>query len=414
MKKLNLLIGIIIGTFFIGCGSNNHIDSGDEITQEPHTKTKNPENASFRYIHDCVGCKDVVLLDGLGFFNKPKNDSKLIEMSVSPNNSGKMFFQSRIEHLMKDIPLDSCKILDERVHKTVEEKILDAGDIRVIDWNGVELALFKYSNLTNNYNTQLRYQGEGVDNYTAHAKITFNGEGGKDISTFSVSTNTMNPITLTNPKVDKDGQVPQVNTLLPLKVTWKGGDSKNIFIYLTSKWISVSASSKVLACNVKNDGEFSVPLDILKKYDWGQLTTLTTLDFKMKPMVLSSNKDAQLVVSSSSFLYIHQDINATPKAEEKTMQIGFVGKSCTRDDECGGGTCFLEEPFWGGYCGLKNCKIENNQCPSDAVCFVETSQFVLPTFCAKSCNVDSDCRVSDAQVCRVGDDGHKSCVPGVN
>ena len=87
------------------------------------------------------------------------------------------------------------------------------------------------------------------------------------------------------------------------------------------------------------------PVDILKKYDWGQFTTLTALDFKMKPMPLSSTKDAQLVISSSSFLYIHQNINATQKAEDKTMQVGFIGKSCLGDEECGGGTCFLEDPF---------------------------------------------------------------------
>lgn len=412
MKKLNLLL-TILSMSLIGCGDSDSIKQ--PIDKEPSTQTKKIENASFRYIHDCVGCKDVVLLGGLVFSANPKNDSKLIEMSVSPNNTGTMFFQSRIELLSKQIAIDSCEILDKSLHKTVEEKILDAGDVRVdVDWSAWEIPLFNYGSVTNNYSTQIKYRGEGLDNYNAGSKITFNGEGGKDVSAFEVSANTMTPITLTSPKVDKDGQVPQVNSLLPLKVTWEGGDSKNIFIYLTSKWISASAPSKILACNVKNDGDFSIPLDILKKYDWGQFTTLTTLDFKMKPMPLSCTKDAQLVISSSSFLYIHQDINATAKVEEKTMQIGFVGKPCTGDEVCGGGTCFLDEPFFGGYCGLKNCTIENNQCPSDAVCFVQASQFSLPTFCAKPCDIDSDCRTSDAQVCRVGDDGEKSCVPGVN
>jgi hypothetical protein len=403
MRKLNLLIGII-GVFLVGCGDSN--STKKPIDEEPTTQTKKIENASFRYIHNCVGCKDIVLLGGLVFSANPQNDSKLIEMSISPNNTGRMFFQSRVELLSKQIAIDSCEILDESLHKTVEEKILDAGDVRVeADWSGWEIPLFKYDNVTNNYSTQLKYRGDGLDNYSAGSQITFNGEGGKDVSAFEVSANSMTPITLTSPKVDKDGQVPQVNSTLPLRVTWKGGDSENIFIYLTSKWITISVPSEILACNVKNDGDFSIPLDILKKYNWGQLTTLTALDSKMKPMPLSSTKDAQLVISSSSFLYIHQDINATPKVEEKIMQVGFVGKPCTGDEECGGGTCFLEEPFFSGYCGLKNCTIENNQCPSDAVCFVQASQFSLPTFCAKPCDIDSDCRVADAQVCRVGRGG---------
>ncbi|HFU74683.1 MAG TPA: hypothetical protein ENK66_00400 [Arcobacter sp.] len=410
MKKLNLLISII-GVSLVGCGSSNHIDSGDE----PISKTKNPENASFRYIHDCIGCKDVVLLGGLVFSANPKNDSKLIEMSVSPNNTGTMFFQSRIETLSRKIDVDSCEILNERIHKTVEEKILDAGDVSVeADWSGWEIPVFHYDSTTNNYATQLKYRGEGLDNYSAGSKVTFYGEGGKSVSAFEVSDTTITPITLTSPRVDSDGQVPQVDSSMPLNVTWEGGDSKNIFVYLTSSWVTTNGVSEILSCNVKNDGKFSIPLELIKKYNWGQFTALTVLDSKMKPMLLSSTKDAQLVVSASSSLYIHQDINATLKQEEKTMQVGFVGKPCTGDGECGGGTCFLEEPFLGGYCGLKYCTIENNQCPSDAICFIQSSQFSLPTFCAKPCDVDDDCRVSDAQVCRVGDDGQKSCVPGVN
>lgn len=336
-------------------------------------------------------------------------------MSVSPNNTGTMFGRSRIEILSKQIEIDSCEILDASVHKTVEEKILDAGDVRVnAEWNGWEIPLFKYGTLTNNYATQLKYRGAGLANYRAGSKITFYGEGGKDVSAFEASDKTITPITLTNPKVDENGQVPQVNRKIPLNITWKGGDSQNVFIYLTSKWVTKFNPIEILACNVKNDGAFSIPLDIIKQYNWGQLTTLTALDFKMKAMPLSCTKDAQLVISASSSLYIHQDINATPKAEDKVMQVGFVGKSCTKNEECGGGTCFVEEPFFGGYCGLKNCTIANNQCPSDAVCFVQASQFSLPNFCAKPCSVDSDCRTSDAQVCRTGDDGAKSCVPGVN
>jgi len=412
MKKLNLLLALI-SVSLIGCVDSS--SKKEPIGEEPTAQIKKIENASFRYIHNCVGCKDVVLLGGLVFSTNPQNDSKLIEMSVSPNNTGTMFFQSRVELLSKQIKVDSCEILDESVHKTVKEKILDAGDVRIdADWSGWEIPIFHYSSVVNNYATQLKYIGEGLENYSAGSKITFHAEGSKNISAFEVSDNTITPITLTNPRVDREGKVPQVDTSMPLNVTWEGGDSKNIFIYLTSNWVTTNGVSEILSCNVKNDGEFSIPLEIMKKYNWGQFTTLRILDFKMKPMPISSTKDAQLVISASSFLYIHQDINATLKQEEKTMQVGFVGKSCTGSEECGGGTCFLEEPFFGGYCGLKNCTIENNQCPSDAVCFVQVSQFSLPTFCAKPCDVDSDCRVADAQVCRVGDDGEKSCVPGVN
>ncbi len=413
MKELNLLLSIL-SVSLIGCGDNN--SKKEPTVKEPTTKTKKIENASFRYIHDCVGCKNVVLLGDLVFSNNPQNDSKLIEISVSPNSTGTMFNQSRIENLIKSITVDSCKILDNNLlHKTQNENILDAGNVRVeADWSGWKTVVFNYNNLTKNYSTQLIYRGKGLDNYTAGSRITFIGEGGKDISAFEVSANTMSPIILTSPKVNKYGQVPQVNTSTPLKVTWKGGDSNNIFIYLTSNWVTTNRVSEVLACNVKNNGKFSIPLNILKKYDWGEFTTLTVLDFKMKPMPISSNKNAQLIISSSSSLYIYQDINTTQKVKDKTMQVGFIGKSCIGDEECGGGTCFLEEPFWGGYCGLKNCTIKDNQCPNDAVCYVDNSQYSLPTFCAKPCKIDDDCRVTDAQVCRAGDDGQKSCVPGVN
>jgi len=412
MLKQNLLMGLISLTL-MGCGSDNQSD--DTIIKEPTSKTKKAENASFRYINDCIGCKDVTLLDGLLFSGNPLNDSKLIEMSVAPNSTGNMFFQSRVENLSKKIAIGSCEILDKNLNKNIDEKILDAGDIKVYaNWSGWETAIFKYHNSTKNYSTQLLYRGDGVNNYTSNSKITFTGEGGKDISSFEVSDTTMTPLILTNPKVDRNGKVPQIDKSIPLKVTWQGGDSQDIIIYLTSKWVTTDSNSEVLACHVKNDGNFLIPLSILKKYNWGQLTTLTLLDFKKKTMHLSSNKNAQLVVSSSAFLYIHQDINATLPMEDITMQIGFVGKSCTTDTECGGGTCFLEDPFFGGYCGVKNCTIENNQCPSDANCYADKSQLSLPTFCAKPCNIDSDCRVSDAQVCRVGDDNKKSCVPGVN
>lgn len=412
-KQYLLLISIII---LLSCGSTSQQDTSIESPDE--TIETSIENASFRYREYCVGCQNVVLLDGK-IFSELIDYTKMIEMSIIPTNTDGILVNRRMETLAKKIPIESCKILNDNVHTVPKADILDAGDVTFQgDWSSIELANFTYSTSTNNYSTELIYQKEGhepkerIENYGGSRKVTLKGNGSQNVKAFEITATTMAPIVLTYPKVNSNGEVPQVDTQAPLNITWRGGESENIHIFLRGDWISSSDTSDILACNVQNDGNFTIDTEILKSFNWANLTTLMISDSKMVNMSLSHNQNSQLTISSASSLYIHQDINATPIFQAKTMDIGYVGTQCSSDDDCGGGECLKDTAFAEGYCSIKNCT-SDNMCPSDAHCFIQTTQFTLPQFCAMPCENDTDCRGGGLYHCREADNGTKSCVPAV-
>ena len=52
-----------------------------------------------------------------------------------------------------------------------------------------------------------------------------------------------------------------------------------VIIYLTGIWTSfVNEEPETLACYVENDGEFTIPINILDKFQWGQRTELSIID----------------------------------------------------------------------------------------------------------------------------------------
>ena len=180
-----------------------------------------------------------------------------------------------------------------------------------------------------------------------------------------------------------------------------------IIIYLTGIWNSfVNEEPETLACYVENDGEFTIPINILDKFQWGQKTDLSIVD---RQTIMTEN--AKLIIGVTTTLDIYEDRNATPPSPTKTMEEGYAGNTCSTKEECGGGDCFRDSIFPDGYCSLKYCK-SDNECPSDSNCFIQRRQITIPQFCAKPCSVDSDCRTPYYH-CREGDNKVKSCVPAI-
>ncbi len=375
--KIRYILGLGVIISLISCNSTK------EPTKEDNTTIK-------KFIHV-----------GFGYQRQytQKGERKVIEMHVSPK---KTKFEE-LDKLSKKIDVDSCKIIDKSVIETGDNSVLDVGDIQInAQWHETPLTTFKYSNITKNYNAFIIY---GLDkrfiNYRSGDKVTFQATNPK----ITVSGNAIAPIEILNPKINSTSH--NVDTTIPLKVTWSGGSSQNILIYLTGIWTSlVTEETQTLACHVENDGEFTIPIDILNKFEWRQKTELSIID---RQTILSEN--AKLIMEAYTELVIYKNKSARPSAPTQTMQEGYVENKCSTKEECGGGECLNDESFADGYCSIKHCQTDN-QCPNDAHCFIEKGQFSLPQFCAKPCSVNSDCRTPYYH-CREDDNHIKSCVPAV-
>ena len=369
--------GVIIGAIFLVSCNENSSSEKESIIK------KKSMNVNFEYQRQYT----------------QTGEKNVIEIHVSPK---KTKFKE-LDKLSKKIDVDSCKIIDKSVIKLGDNRILDVGDIKVnAQWYETPLTTLKYSHATKNYNAFVIY---GLDkrliNYRSGDKVTFQATNPK----ITISGNAITPIEIISPKINSTSH--NVDTTMPLKVTWSGGSSQNILIYLTGIWTSlVTEEPQTLACNVENDGNFIIPIDILNRFEWRQKTELSIID---RQTVLSEN--AELIMGAYTQLTIYINKSARPSAPTHTMQEGYVENKCSTKEECGGGECLNDKIFADGYCSIKHCQTDN-QCPNDAHCFIEKGQFSLPQFCAKPCSVDSDCRTPYYH-CREDDNHIKSCVPAV-
>lgn len=102
---------------------------------------------------------------------------------------------------------------------------------------------------------------------------------------------------------------------------------------------------------------------------------------------------------------------------------GQIGDPCSDAEDCVGrsATC-LEElsifsiltiEFPGGYCAQSDCE-DDSDCPDGARCF---SSIPNQTFCAKSCDRNSDCRTSEGYECGTAPLSQETttyCLPPIN
>jgi hypothetical protein len=80
------------------------------------------------------------------------------------------------------------------------------------------------------------------------------------------------------------------------------------------------------------------------------------------------------------------------KLNTVTLSSGSVGKACTKDDECGGGTCGTGPLYPGGYCG--GACLEDSDCGNTGGCTRSAITQALggPGSCLKKCSTNTDCR----------------------
>jgi len=377
--KTKYILSIVVITFLIGCNSDS---STKNPISDNNTSTQKPIHVEFRY----------------GISYTKKGEKKAITMSVSPQQTkiGKIY------NLAKELDIDSCKIIDTKNINIKDKTIYNVGDILVTaEWSEKPLSILKYNDFTKNYNASALFgTNPAFVNYTTDERVTFSS------SKFNISGSAIKPIKILNPKRE-NGNYPNVNKNMPLNIVWSGGSSQDIIIFLKGYWTSwIPSEPETLVCHVENDGKFTIPQDILKSFQWRQKTNLVIEDMK-----IIKTKNAKLNMHSFVELYIYENKNAKPPSPTATMQEGYVENRCSTKEECGGGDCLHENIFHDGYCSLIHCK-SDNECPSDAHCFIEKGQFSIPQFCSKPCSVDSDCRTPYYH-CREDDMHIKSCVPAV-
>jgi hypothetical protein len=362
-----------------------------------------------RFGDDCPGCIDVELFGGV------KNHTEAVSLSVCAHREpGELFGVARIIREVESLAVDTCAILDRSMLDTVPElTCLDMGVIELgADWPEWPPLSSAYSKEARGYPMIIRPIGEGAAPYSPGANFTFSASGGSDVGSFSTVDRSPIPIRLTQPTTTSEGKFPSVRQDEPLAVGWEGGDDvESVGVILTGIWKS-NGTDMDLGCRAKNDGSFVIPTDALAKLAWGQATALAVVASRSVPAGAPGLDGGRWLIVASSALYVHYDPGAVPPPPTGTMAAGHVGKPCTSDDECGGGTCQTSWYFPGGYCTLVNCT-SDDQCSSDSWCREAPPAAPVVSFCAKKCSTDSECRENEDYVC-VGSAGRQGCVLGIN
>jgi hypothetical protein len=194
------------------------------------------------------------------------------------------------------------------------------------------------------------------------------------------------------------------------------GDFDDVVIFVTAEYC-VSGWASLLACRVENDGQFTIPGDLVASMDFANITQLYVMrSRKVHLDVPELADDPAWSVRSISDVPIYWDPDAAPapfECHQTEMEAGYVGNACQTDAECGGGCCvppFADVYFWDGYCSLTGCSTDAD-CPSDGVC-ANSYYAAVPfdTYCAEVCTSDDDCRFPE-YACLAVDGGTTVCRP---
>ena len=369
---------------------------------------------SIIYRSACMGCEGLSLFGGF----LQSNVSGIEVFTCMSDDFLELQISSRIEQAARVLDLDTCAIMDSSiVGSVVGEECLDAGIISIsAEWDGWLGLEMRYSDITRNYPSDFLL-GDSLSGYKPGMSIDIDVEGSSDIGGFISTVFSVNPIYLLSPITDlvRVDSIPADQSLV---VEWTGGEMHSVVIYIVSEWVTYVNRYNVVACHAINDGLFTIPVNIVSQFDWGQVAELEIVETSFQGPLsnVSSLKYAALLGSSSSS-YIHYDVDAVPSYPEPDGQMkeGFVGLQCNKDQECGGGKCINiinSTPI--NLCTLPYCQGPDD-CPSDSYCFsAEQASLLLfsyPTFCTKKCDSDDDCNKNDYDIERCYDqNGNKSCV----
>jgi hypothetical protein len=421
--KKTAIFWTIAALVAFGCkkkDSSDNVDPEDSgIEDAGDTENNYPRRiAHLQIVHNCPGCIEAKVCNF-----KPTSDTKGAAFIPMPRDSIAHYTaEARLMAFAASVELDTCKYLTSKEQNVLSpsselDSFLRAGTISITSegsqWAALPMAC-EYEPITGGY-PMVWVIPEGMVNYQPGDSISLKAEGGDDIAAFEVNGVTPEPLLLTAPSADENGKIQNIDTQKALTITWSGGEASTIVVKLESNWCSGQKQSMAV-CRARNDGEFVISDDIIKSMDFGNFATIALYSDIEIPLSIPEigEEEVYWAVGSTTYLTIFHD----PEAEQTIptdcgpMETGEVGRACEDESSCGNGCCLIQPDYFiNGYCSIPNCESDES-CPSDSKCFHDVNPLLVPydSFCAKKCDSDADCRVSDEHWCH---SIQKVCVPNL-
>ena len=384
------------------------------------------EAVDFTTSHSCIGCQGVQICDGL-----PLSDGYAVTLQAAPHAGEQMLFAAeRWEAPGRELALGTCELVQGDELKQIAippqgVEVLDGGSITLTGAMPLleEPLEVSYHELTHNYDAVARLAPEGAsweDHYLPGEDLQIEAPGGVDLGGFDAASAAPGSFELLSPATDDEGQIASVDVEKELLVKWSGGEGfDTVVLYLQGSWCpaGVANINFMLYCNVPNNGEFTIPQDMMKSLEWPNYVELFLSMSKKVPLEIDGldNGPAWSVRAIAS-TYIYEDLTVSPElpeCESTSIEEGLTGEDCLSDDDCGSGCCLPEVDamyFLGNYCSVTGCQSDGD-CPADAACAPEVHPSVpWDSYCAKLCEKDSDCRFPEYYCGWVGGETN-ACVP---
>jgi hypothetical protein len=383
--------------------------------------------------HDPGASSDSGAEDGSGATGPPLPSDGPLESVVSihwtwgfeffagpSQDTDQHFAHARFWQQALQLEPDTCALLDsEYMQVPARAPTLDAGTVTLAatwaQWGGgTGEVVSTYEEKIGNYTAVIAF--EANNGYEPEHEMTLSAPGGADLEAFTASVATPPDLKILLPAhPDEGGSAPPALTEpTPVTVEWEAGtDSETLQILMTSEWVMKAYRKSFLACNVVNDGAFTIPAEALQGFEWGSQTDLALYEIGSVPLYDPPARFAW-TFGTADQVRVHEDLDAQVPPPDQApgivMQEDFVGEACTLDAECGGGQCLTGVMFFPDrYCSVAEC-LSDADCPQDAVCHVAVHlSSPYYSFCAKKCAAGSDCR-EPFYMCKDESEG-KVCLP---
>jgi hypothetical protein len=364
----------------------------------------------------CIGCRGVSVCG-----SPPISDQTVLGFSAFPSNDiGVPFAAERMEGAGRALQLGSCKAFQgaefDAIAAVPSLQCMSAGELALKGGMSLlqsPMSIF-YDDTAQSYVAIARPQDD-ARRYQSGTDLTVSAAGGPDIGPFEQTAPAPETIEILSPTVSAEGSIQNINKGEPLTVRWAGGgEYPDVVVAVFARYCGAGPKTFV-ACHAANDGELTIPADVLNSFSWPNSMELTISASIKIALPAAELIDPVWSVRSHASVHVYYDDAATPPAQtcnSTTMSKGYVGAACGGAQDCGGGCCLMEVTpyFAGNYCTVMGCTGDAD-CPEDAACATSPSYWrSMGNYCAKRCSTDADCRAHD-YACLSGASGIKACRP---